>query len=46
VLDMYTWKKTAARYLRLIEEGVENGLDKDGEVPQLDAAERINSYLN
>jgi sucrose-phosphate synthase len=46
VLDMYTWKKTAARYLRLIEEGVEKGLDKDGEVRQLDAAERINSYLN
>jgi len=46
VLDMYTWKKTAARYLYLIEEGVEKGLDKGGEMGQLDAAERISSYLN
>ena len=29
VLDMYTWKKTAARYLSVIADGVEKGLDKD-----------------
>lgn len=46
VLDRYTWKKTAARYLAVVEEGMEKGLDKGSEVPPLDAAERISNYLN
>jgi sucrose-phosphate synthase len=46
VLEMYTWKKTAARYLAVVREGVENGLDKGGEIPPLDAAGRISTYLN
>lgn len=45
VLDMYTWKKTAARYLSVIEQGMENGLEAGGEVPELDASQRIKTYL-
>ena len=46
VLDMYTWEKTAARYLAVIADGVTGGQDKGGEVPELDAGQRIESYLS
>jgi sucrose-phosphate synthase len=46
VLDMYTWEKTAARYLAVIADGVAGGLDIGGEVPELDAGQRIESYLS
>ena len=46
VLEMYTWKKTAAGYLDVIEEDMESGLYRNVAVPQLDASDRIESYLN
>jgi len=46
VLDMYTWEKTAARYLAVIEQGVEDGLEKGSEPPPLNAGQRIESYLS
>jgi len=46
VLDMYTWKKTAARYLVVIADGAASGLDKGSEVPELDAGQRIRAYLS
>jgi sucrose-phosphate synthase len=45
VLDMYTWKKTAARYLSVLAQGMEKGLDAGCEVPELDATQRIKTYL-
>lgn len=45
VLDMYTWNKTAARYLAVIEEGVSSGRVKCQPIPKLDAGARIKGYL-
>ena len=46
VLASYTWEKTAANYLSVIEEGVDRGFGKGDPVPALDAAQRIKAYLN
>jgi sucrose-phosphate synthase len=46
VLASYTWEKTAANYLSIIEEGVDRGSGKKEPVPELDAAQRIKAYLN
>jgi sucrose-phosphate synthase len=45
VLEMYTWEKTAARYLTVIEGGVQAGAAEPAPVPKLDAGERIRAYL-
>jgi sucrose-phosphate synthase len=45
VLDMYTWEKTADRYLELIADGLQGGKTGAGPVPGLDAGDRIISYL-
>jgi sucrose-phosphate synthase len=45
VLDMYTWEKTANRYLELIADGLQGGKTEVGRVPGLDAGDRITSYL-
>ena len=45
VLAMYTWDKTAAGYLSVIRNGVKSGPFTAGPVPQLDAGERIKTYL-
>jgi sucrose-phosphate synthase len=46
VLDRYTWKKTATRYLEVIQAGVESGLAEKQAVPELDAGSRIRAYLD
>ncbi len=45
VLAMYTWDKTAAGYLAVIRDGVESGPFVAKPVPELDASERIKTYL-
>jgi sucrose-phosphate synthase len=45
VLSKYTWDKTAAAYLSVINSGVASGPAKSAAVPDLDAGERIKSYL-
>jgi len=45
VQAMYTWDKTAAGYLSVIRNGVKSGSFTAGPVPQLDASERIRTYL-
>ena len=46
VLDMYTWKKTAARYLAVIREGARRDPADCVAVPEPDASERIETYLD
>lgn len=45
VLEMYTWSKTAARYLAVIEQGLKDGPAEPRAVPELDAGARIRAYL-
>jgi sucrose-phosphate synthase len=45
VLSMYTWEKTAARYLKVIRQGMACGLAQTEYVPVLDAGESIRAYL-
>ena len=46
VLHMYTWKKTAARYLEVIQSGIRRDPADCVAVPEPDASERIDDYLN
>ena len=46
VLDRYTWKKTATRYLDVIQAGVASGPAEKQAVPALDAGPRIHAYLD
>jgi sucrose-phosphate synthase len=46
VLEMYTWKKTAARYLAVIREGVRRDPADYIAVPEPDASDRIDTYLD
>jgi sucrose-phosphate synthase len=45
VLASYTWEKTAAGYLSIIEEGMARGRHKAESAPEPNAANRINNYL-
>lgn len=46
VRTTYTWDKTAARYLEMIEQGIASGdTNVLPEIPRLDSRERINRYL-
>ena len=45
VLNMYTWDKPAEAYLGVIKEGVAAGGDAGGDIPPLDAGDRITDYL-
>jgi sucrose-phosphate synthase len=45
VLEMYTWEKTAARYLDVVRDGVNCGRTDTGAVPELNAASLISGYL-
>jgi sucrose-phosphate synthase len=45
VLEMYTWEKTAARYLDVVRDGVNCGRTDTGAVPELNAAGLIRGYL-
>ena len=45
VLDMYTWEKTAARYLAVIRDGMGCGKVAAEAVPELNAGNRISAYL-
>ena len=45
VLSNYTWEKTAALYLKVIREGMQICQESTLDVPELDALERINAYL-
>lgn len=45
VLDMYTWHKTASRYLAVVQKGLETGAAEQAAVPELDAEARILDYL-
>lgn len=45
VLDMYTWSKTAVRYLEVIERGAGAGPAERRAIPDLDALDRIRDYL-
>jgi sucrose-phosphate synthase len=45
VLNMYTWDKTAARYLAVIGEGLSEGKVSAGALPALNATGRIRAYL-
>jgi len=45
VLASYTWEKTAANYLSIIEDGVEHGIEKVNPVPELNAGKTIKAYL-
>jgi sucrose-phosphate synthase len=46
VLDLYTWKKTAQRYLAVLREGVQRDAADCVAVPAPDASRRIESYLD
>ena len=46
VLDKYTWSKTAAGYLAVIEEGVSAGTENCAEPALPDASARIMDYLD
>ena len=46
VLDMYTWKKTAARYMEVIRAGARRVPADCVAVPEPDASERIETYLD
>jgi len=45
VLEKYTWARTAARYLQVIEEGCAAGPAKINQVPEPDASLKIAGYL-
>ena len=45
VLEMYTWEKTAARYLDVVRAGVNRGRTDTAAVPELNAASLIGEYL-
>ncbi len=45
VLSKYTWEKTAALYLEVIREGVESCPERNPDLPELNALERISAYL-
>ena len=45
VQAMYTWDKTATAYLLVIRDGIESGPFTAGPIPELDANERIKTYL-
>jgi sucrose-phosphate synthase len=45
VLEMYTWEKTAARYLDVVRDGINCGSTDTGAVPELNAASLISGYL-
>ncbi len=46
VLDMYTWKKTAARYLEVIQEGIRRDPADFVAIAKPDASDRIETYLD
>jgi sucrose-phosphate synthase len=46
VMEMYTWSKTAARYLDVISEGARRDPAECIAVPEPDASERIETYLD
>jgi len=46
VLHMYTWEKTAARYLAVIRRGVRRDPADYVAIPEPDASERISNYLD
>lgn len=45
VLDMYTWDRTAKRYLEVVADGVEQPFEVGQEIPELDASELIGVWL-
>jgi len=45
VQAMYTWDKTATAYLAAIRDGIKSGPFTAGPIPELDASERIKTYL-
>jgi sucrose-phosphate synthase len=46
VLDLYTWERTAERYLAVAAEGARQGAGSAEAIPELDASGRIADWLN
>ncbi len=46
VAEKYTWRATAAGYLKVIERGARRSIAPGRNVPGLDCGERINAYLS